>query len=225
LHEVLLHIETSSGICSVAVSQNGELLNEQVELEHNRAGERLHLMINATLETAGKRFSDLNAVSVSGGPGSYTGLRIGVSAAKGICFALNIPLIHIESFQAMQHAVRHRLRQEVDCYIGLIDARRMDAYTAVMDIEGDYLSAPEAITLQPDSFQEFLKDNSCLLMGTAVQKYMDLNPGFSGVQVPFSELLASDTISLSYHKFRAKSFENLFYYEPLYYKAVFLAKN
>jgi tRNA threonylcarbamoyladenosine biosynthesis protein TsaB len=225
LHEVLLHIETSSGICSVAVSQHGELLNEQVELEHNRAGERLHLMINAALDAAGKDFKDLDAVCVSGGPGSYTGLRIGVSAAKGICFARNVPLIHIESFQAMQYAVRHRLKQEADCYIGLIDARRMDAYTAVMDTEGNCLSPPEAITLLANSFEEFLKRKSCLLMGTAVQKFLDLNPGFSGKQVPFSELLASDTISLSYHKFVAKSFENLFYYEPLYYKAVFLAKN
>jgi tRNA threonylcarbamoyladenosine biosynthesis protein TsaB len=225
LHEVLLHIETSSGICSVAISQNGALLNEQLELEHNRAGERLHLMINNALESAGKQFSDLNAVSVSGGPGSYTGLRIGVSAAKGICFARNIPLIHVESFQAMQYAVRHRLRQEADCYIGLIDARRMDAYTAVMDQEGNYLSLPQAITLQPESFEEFLKSGSCLLMGNAVQKFTDMNPGFAGLKVPFSDLLASDTMVLSYDKFLTKSFENLFYYEPLYYKAVFLAKN
>lgn len=225
MHEVLLHIETSSGICSVAVSESGQLLNEQIELEPNRAGERLHLMINTALEASGKQFSDLDAVSVSGGPGSYTGLRIGVSAAKGICFARNIPLIHVESFQAMQHAVRRRLGQEADCYIGLIDARRMDAYTAVMDKEGNYLSAPEAITLQPESFEGYLKDNSCLLLGTAVEKYIDLNPDFSGVKFPFSELLASDTISLSHHKFKAKTFENLFYYEPLYYKAVYLAKN
>jgi len=224
LHEVLLHIETSLGICSVAVSEGGVLLHEQVEYEPNRAGERLHVMINNVIEAAGRQISELQAVSICGGPGSYTGLRIGVAAAKGVCYALNIPLIHVETFQTMHYAVKHRLKHEADYYIGMIDARRMDAYTAVMDTEGNYLAMPEAVTLGPESFREHLQEGT-LIMGTAVEKFQAIQPAHTAAKVTCAELLASDTVALSYRKFADKSFENLFYYEPLYYKAVYLAKN
>jgi tRNA threonylcarbamoyladenosine biosynthesis protein TsaB len=225
LEEVLLHIETSSAICSVALSAKGKLLTELVASESNRAGELIHVMINEVLKNAQIDFGRLQAVTISGGPGSYTGLRIGTAAAKGICFAANIPLIHIESLQAMQYAAKYRLGLDADIYIGMIDARRMDAFTAVIDRDGHYVSTPEAITLQPNSFSNYLRAHSCLIMGNAVPKFIQILPENTYQSVIINDLLASDGIALAYSKFQRKTFESLAYYEPRYYKAVFLPKN
>ena len=128
---LILQLETSTTSCSVALSFNGETIGLKELNERNAHASHLTLFINDVLAECGKTISDLNAVAVSMGPGSYTGLRIGVSTAKGLCFALDIPLIAINTLNAMAHGLKATKNYDSVLYCPMIDARRMEVYTAV----------------------------------------------------------------------------------------------
>ena len=126
----ILNIETATTNCSVSLSKEGEILilKEDNSLNYSHA-ESLHVFIDSVLTSANLKRSDLNAIAVSKGPGSYTGLRIGVSAAKGLCFALDIPLLSVETLQSLSHQVM----SNEGFIIPMLDARRMEVYSAVYD--------------------------------------------------------------------------------------------
>ena len=150
----ILHIETSSKNCSVAISDGEELrcLCEEVS-ENYKQSESLHTFVEWALEGAEISLQDLDAVSLGMGPGSYTGLRIGSSAAKGFCYGLKIPLIAVNSMETM---IDPFLSRDFDLVIPLLDARRMEVYTAVFNGKtGEMLSATEAKIVDETSFQEF----------------------------------------------------------------------
>lgn len=216
---IILNIETSLGGCSVALAKGEAFLAQVLETEKNKASERLHSMIEEVCLKADIRKGDLAAVAVSGGPGSYTGLRIGVSAAKGICYALDIPLLHIETFQALHTAVRFRNDKQAKVYIGLIDARRKDAFCSILNSDGTYIQQPEVLTFQEDSFSAYIKDD-CLFFGNAVDKLNHITqktfPTYH-IEAPMAE----DMIALSFKKYVKSECENLAYYEPEYYKSVY----
>ena len=219
--QIILNIETSLGGCSVALAKGEELLAQVVEAEKNKASERLHNMIEEVCQMADISKKALDAVAVCGGPGSYTGLRIGVSAAKGICYALEIPLIHIETFQAMHAAVSVRGGIQSSVYIGLIDARRKDVFCSILDHEGGYIQKPEVLTIQEDTFKTYIHDENGLFFGNAVEKLQQITQQ----TFPMYHLeapLAEDMILLSSKKFVKSEWENLAYYEPEYYKGVYL---
>ena len=219
--QIILNIETSLGGCSVALAKGEELLAQVVEAEKNKASERLHNMIEEVCQMADISKKALDAVAVCGGPGSYTGLRIGVSAAKGICYALEIPLIHIETFQAMHAAVSVRGGIQSSVYIGLIDARRKDVFCSILDHEGGYIQKPEVLTIQEDTFNTYIHFENGLFFGNAVEKLQQITQQ----TFPMYHLeapLAEDMILLSSKKFVKSEWENLAYYEPEYYKGVYL---
>ncbi|MBT8264350.1 MAG: tRNA (adenosine(37)-N6)-threonylcarbamoyltransferase complex dimerization subunit type 1 TsaB, partial [Muriicola sp.] len=149
---VLLNIETTTTNCSVTVAKDGKTVSVR---EHNSASyshsEQLHNFIKEALEEASFSFSDLDAIAVSKGPGSYTGLRIGVSAAKGLCFALDLPLIATSTLYCMA------LQKKVDSgvIIPLLDARRMEVYAAVFDTNYTELQPTDAVIVQEDSFMSY----------------------------------------------------------------------
>lgn len=224
MSQYILHIESSAGICSVAVSKGAELSAEVTELFPNRAAERLHVMIDEVLSAAGIEYKDLSAVAISGGPGSYTGLRIGAAAAKGICYALGIPLLAVESLQALQSAVKQRLKVDAEYYIALLDARRMDVFAAVMDLQGNYLMPPVPMTLTSDAFESYIKRGSVVFFGSGAGKFADL-ASLSGDSVTGAmDLFASDMIAIAWSNFQENDFKDIATYEPSYYKEVYFAK-
>lgn len=215
----ILCIETSAGACSVAIGKGPELLCQVVEHQRNSAADRLQTLIDELLYNAGVQFKDLAAVAVSGGPGSYTGLRIGVACAKGIAYALNIPLIHVESFQAMKVQFESEKTEKFDLYIPMLDARRTDAFVCVMDTNGEYLMLPQCITIEENVFETWTNKGKTLVFGQELDKFRTI---LSGSDLTFRDsifLYAGAMAGIAYEKFEEKLFEDIAYYEPRYYKS------
>ena len=212
----ILHIETSSKNCSVAVSDGDKLLCICEEVSENyRQSESLHTFIGWALEGAETALSDLSAVSLGKGPGSYTGLRIGASAAKGFCYGLNIPLVSVNSLETMAEQF---LNSGYDLIIPLVDARRMEVYSAVYDgISGEELSPTEAKILCENSFQEYA-GKRILFVGDGVTKTEELvklaDAEFRSGVYPSAKYLIRKAAAL-YHE---KNFEDTAYFEPFYLK-------
>lgn len=176
--------------------------------------EKLHQFVNWALEGAGITLKELDAVCVSKGPGSYTGLRIGVSAAKGFCFGLDVPLIAMNSLEILAQT---QIDQGFDLIIPIIDARRMEVYTANFDGNGKMISEIEAKILDETSFQEF-GDKKIIFVGDAVEKSKSV------LNFPNAEFIegvhpsAKQMIALAEEKFIRKEFEDVAYFEPFYLK-------
>ena len=212
----ILHIETSSKNCSVAISDGEELLCVCEEVSENyKQSESLHTFVEWALEGAEITLQDLDAVSLGMGPGSYTGLRIGASSAKGFCYGLKIPLIPVNSMETM---VEPFLDQNLDCIIPLLDARRMEVYTAVFDgNSGKMLTETEAKILDETSFQEF-KDKKVIFVGDGASKAKEIfqlaEAEFNADVYPSAKYLIRKAVG----KFNNKDFENVAYFEPFYLK-------
>ncbi len=210
----ILNIETSTTNCSVALSKDGDVYHiKEDNSAHYSHAERLHVYIDEVLKCAEIRHKDLNAIAVSQGPGSYTGLRIGVSAAKGLCFALGIPLIAISTLQSLAHKVR----AQNGYIIPMLDARRMEVYAAVFDCNFNSIKETSANILEQNSFSEFLEFNPVYFVGNATEKTKTV------ITHPNSIFLtelpsAQQMCRLSFNKFQSKDFEDLAYFEPFYLK-------
>ncbi len=211
----ILNLETASTNCSVSLYQ-GETLKA---LREDRTpgyshGEQLHLFIDEVMATAGCDLGQLQAVAVSKGPGSYTGLRIGVAAAKGLCFALGIPLIAVATLRAMAAAVR--VKEGV--LIPMLDARRMEVYSAVYDMDLKPLRDTRAEVLTPESFSEFTNVSEVHLLGNGAEKCRELlkHPAFRF----HTDVLPSarEMGPLAFEAYSAGRFEDLAYFEPFYLK-------
>lgn len=213
----LLYLETSSKNCSVGISRNGKLLalEELSEASFSHA-EKLHPFINGVLEKAALSMTDLSGVVVGKGPGSYTGLRIGVAAAKGLCFALQIPLVGVGSLETLAEAV---CSQTSAFIIPLIDARRMEVFTAVFDTRGKQIESPWAEVLESNSFSPYLDKNKCLFVGDGQEKFKKiLNHPHAVFEAEILQPSVQQMVRLGTQKFEAKAFEDLAYFEPFYLK-------
>lgn len=212
----ILHLETSSKNCSVAISDGGELLCLCEEASENyKQSESLHTFVEWALEGAEISLNDLDAVSLGMGPGSYTGLRIGASAAKGFCFSLDIPLIAINSLDLL--AAKH-IAQGFDLIIPAVDARRMEIYAKICDgATGKEISETKNIILNEDSFAEF-KDRKIIFTGDGAAKMKEIIhlplAEFDDKSFPSAKYLAS----LATKKYLANDFEDVAYFEPFYLK-------
>jgi len=212
----LLHIETSGKNCSVALSIDDRIVAQRcVTSEQFIHAEQLHLLINEVQHKSGIAWKDISAVAVSKGPGSYTGLRIGVSAAKGLCYAIECPLIAIGTTDILaQHASLSNERNAI--IIPMIDARRLEVYAAEFDASGNRVTEDEAIILDAFYFEKFQLKNM-ILIGDGATKCSPL----VGENVEIRETLpdAAMMIDLAKKRFNQKQFENLAYFEPHYLKA------
>jgi len=212
----ILHLETSSKNCSVAISDGDELLCLCEEVSENyKQSESLHTFVEWALEGAEITLNDLDAVCVGKGPGSYTGLRIGASSAKGFCFGLQIPLLAVESLEAM---VEPFLNRDFDFIIPLLDARRMEVYTAVFQGKtGEKLSETEAKILDEFSFQDF-QEKKVLFVGDGATKAKEIlklpNAQYEEHVFPSAKYLIKKAVE----KFKEKDFEDIAYFEPFYLK-------
>jgi tRNA threonylcarbamoyladenosine biosynthesis protein TsaB len=215
----ILCIETSSGYCSVALSQGDTLVHQAIESQKNQAADKLNLLIAEVMEKSGISFKDLQAIAISGGPGSYTGLRIGVAVVKGMAYALKIPLIHVETFLAMKAQVVDQTKLKFDRYIPMIDARRMDAFTAVIDHNNEYLVQPQCLTIDEDLLEKWSQNYRIVIFGHGLDKFNILfeNKSFI-IYLNNINLEAKFMIGIANDKYLNNKIEDVAYYEPKYYK-------
>lgn len=216
----ILNIETSTKNCSVSLAKNGitVLCKEIAEQGYSHA-EKLHVFIEEILNESNVAFDDLKAIAVSKGPGSYTGLRIGVSAAKGLCYALNIPLISIDTLELLAR----QLRVENGHIVPMIDARRMEVYSAVFDSNHKKVREVEAEILTSDSFSNL--DGTIHFVGDSAEKAKTV---LTDSRFVFHEKIifpSSNEMSvLSFEKYQNNDFEDVAYFEPYYLKDFMLTK-
>jgi tRNA threonylcarbamoyladenosine biosynthesis protein TsaB len=221
----ILCIETSTEVCSISLAQNGKLLFEKENLEGLKHAELLTVFIEALFKENKIDFTQIDAISVSKGPGSYTGLRIGVSVAKGLCYALNVPLIAISTLDAMAYITSKNLNDYFNSETGknvllcpMIDARRMEVYYAVYDANAKQQENIAAKVINENSFSNYLKDSKMLFFGNGAEKCKEKithrNALFSGPLKASARFM----IQLAEEKYNKKEFENVAYFEPFYLK-------
>jgi len=213
----LLHIETATKNCSVALSENGNLLhcieNNEADFRHS---DHLHCFIKQLFEEVGVKPFQLSGVSVSKGPGSYTGLRIGVSTAKGLCYAHNIPLISVNSLEVLAAAYNPEFS---DLLIPMFDARRMEVFTMVLNANKEVICPTRAEIITSESFKEFRNQGRLVLFGNGSEKCKGIIPqGDTYFVESFKEPSAQYMVDMATEKFEAKQFEETAYFEPFYLK-------
>lgn len=213
---VILNIETSTKNCSVSLAEEGKLL-ALVELNEGQFShaEKLHTFILDVLKSSKKEMGDIDAVAVSKGPGSYTGLRIGVSAAKGLCFSLDKPLISLETLEVLAKAI------DVDekvYIIPMLDARRMEVYSAVFDNDHQHIRGIEAEIIDENSFKDYLEKSKVYFLGDGAEKCKDFLNHKNAIFLKDYYPSAKEMTLESFKKFKQGIFEDLAYFEPFYLK-------
>ena len=217
----ILSLETATTNCSVSLSRNAEtlILEEDNNLQYSHA-ESLHGFIDAVLKEGQIEKSELDAIAISKGPGSYTGLRIGVSAAKGLCYALDIPLISISTLEALSRQVK----AQTEYIVPMLDARRMEVYSAIFDAEYNLLREIEAQLLDETSFQNILESGRVYFIGSGVEKSKTLlthpNAFFIENKLPSAKEMGA----LAFIKHKKSDFEDVAYFEPFYLKDFMINK-
>lgn len=212
---IILSLETSTTNCSVSLSKEGEtlVLKEDNNANYSHA-ESLHVFIDEILKSTQIALNDLDAIAVSKGPGSYTGLRIGVSAAKGLCYALNIPLISVSTLKALAHQVN--INEGI--IVPMLDARRLEVYSAIFDVSFNEIRGVEAQILDENSFAEHLNTQSVYFIGNGVVKTKRLithaNANFIEGKFPSSNEMSF----LAFEKYKKSDIEDVAYFEPFYLK-------
>ena len=212
---LVLNIETATTNCSVSLSKDGEtlVLREDNSLGYSHA-ETLHLFIDDVFKTAKLQPSEIDAVSVSKGPGSYTGLRIGVSSAKGLCFALNKPLISISTLESLAHQVK-----ETDGFIiPMLDARRMEVYSAIYNSNLELHREIKAEILTEESYKSLLDAHKVYFIGSGVEKTKALIKHPNAIFVDGKLPSANEMSLLAEMKHKKSDTEDVAYFEPYYLK-------
>ena len=211
----ILNIETSSEQCGVALAHNANVVGKREVLESGFThAKQLHILIDEVLDECAVSPDQLDAVAVSSGPGSFTGLRIGCVAAKGLCFALDIPLIALPTLQIL--AAPHTKNSKV---VSLLDARRDEVYTAVYEKGGEIKTEMHAHVLTPNSFADLAAEQVCFV-GTGAEKTKDILPSNVNWEFVSSYPSALAMPALAFEAFEKKQFANIHSFAPAYLKPV-----
>lgn len=212
---IILSIETATPICSVAIHDKGVLISLREITEQGAHAERLMELIIEAVGEARMKLEQLEAIAVSEGPGSYTGLRIGVSTAKGLAFGLGVPLISINTLQALASGI---VAKEGELIIPVLDARRMEVYREMFDWKLNSISKLDSQILDAGAFENFLKNGKVYFLGDALEKLRSVvtneNASFNS-EITFS---ASHMGELAFEKFEKQEFADLAYFVPNYLK-------
>tara|TARA_B100001105_G_C22211218_1_gene365501 strand:- start:43 stop:702 length:660 start_codon:yes stop_codon:yes gene_type:complete len=216
----ILNIETATKNCSVCVAKEGTVLSlREYAGEGYAHAEKLHVFIEEVLKEAGITYSVLDAVAISMGPGSYTGLRIGVSAAKGLCYALSIPLIAVDTLEALAR----QIEVQDAVIIPMIDARRMEAYTAVFDSKHQKIRETKAEIIMEDSFTDL--EGTIYLVGDGAAKCKGMLP--EGKFVFRDDVIypsSAEMAGMSFDRYKKSDTVDVAYFEPFYLKDFLIAK-
>jgi tRNA threonylcarbamoyladenosine biosynthesis protein TsaB len=215
---LILNIETATQVCSVCLTDGESVLSVRESHEKNIHAAKVTVFSEEVLQEAGKEMKDLEAIAVSMGPGSYTGLRIGVSAAKGFCFALDIPLIAVPTLQSMALGAFNMIRETDVLYAPMIDARRMEVYTALFDHHNKEVRKTEALIIDGSSFDDQLQSSSICFFGDGAEKCKEVLLPRGMKYIDNVHPSAINMAMLSLKKFNAAEFEDLAYFEPYYLK-------
>jgi tRNA threonylcarbamoyladenosine biosynthesis protein TsaB len=220
---LILSLETSATACSVALHQDGLLINTVQITESQAHASKLATLIRDVSGDSSSILPEIDAVAVSSGPGSYTGLRIGTSTAKGICYARNIPLIAINTLDLLTAQFLQNNNQPKGLLCPMIDARRMEVYCQVQDQNGKLIRNVEAVIIDQSGFGELLKDNKMFFFGDGAGKCKDVLIHENALVVEGYVPEAQGLGGLAFEKFRKSEFEELTTFVPFYVKD-FMAK-
>lgn len=219
----IILVETSQTICSIALSCKhngaGAIISERTITEPMQHAAQLPVLLQKTLDEAKQRNLTINAVAVSGGPGSYTGLRIGVSTAKGLAYALGIPLIAVDTLGIIASMIRENAEiQPGDCICPMIDARRMEVYNALYTADLQLIEKPQANIITSDSFGSIHPDATIYIGGSGADKCKSVitRPGIK--YVDGIDPIAAKMSELAHRMFADQQFVDVAYYEPFYLK-------
>ena len=214
---LILSLETSTEVGSVALHKDGKLLTtSEVHIQYFHAS-KLAVLIDQVLINTGMNPKQLDAVAVTSGPGSYTGLRIGTSTAKGLCFALDIPLLSVGSLELMAYQVSKNGTEDI-LLCPMIDARRMEVYCLVANRSLEILQPIQAKIIEPDSFVSFLSEHKVLFFGNGASKCKDVLDSQHAFFLEGISPQASHLGMLADKKFKGNEFEDLINFEPNYLK-------
>jgi tRNA threonylcarbamoyladenosine biosynthesis protein TsaB len=210
----LLHIDTSGASASICLSDQEQVIDTIFNNEQADHAAWLQTGIRDILEQQGGQLKELEAVSVSIGPGSYTGLRVGLSSAKGLCYALGIPLIAINTLEMIAHSVKD---EAIDLICPVIDARRMEVFTAIYDKQLHLINEPSAIVIDMYAFTNLLSNRNLIFAGSGVEKMQSV---ITHANAKFSTKLATatDLAALAFQHFKHQQFADVAYTEPFYLK-------
>lgn len=211
---VILNIDCSQESASVGIARDGDCLAiRSNQLQHDHAS-WIHTAILELVSETGIQLTTTDAIAVTSGPGSYTGLRVGMATAKGLCYALHKPLICIPTLEMMAYAARHT-SAELIC--PMIDARRMEVYAAIYDKKLQEIVAPEALILEPTTYHSYITAHTVCFTGSGSKKLQGLihSQHAQFEDIPFS---VTDMSALAFKKFHLQDFASLAYAEPLYIK-------
>ena len=211
---LILNIDTAVDVASICLAKDGKVLSIAKNESQKDHASWLHIAIKEIFEKNNLELGSVDTLAVTRGPGSYTGLRIGIATAKGICFALNKPLISLNTLLVMANAAKD---ESADLLCPMIDARRMEIFTAIYTKGLEIVKDPAAITLNENSFAEYLSNKNICFFGNGSNKFKAIE---KSPQAFFSEIKtdASSMVSLSEKSFTEKKFADLAYAEPLYLK-------
>ncbi len=223
----ILNIETATRICSVALAKDGKTVSIRETREERSHASAVAVFIREIIEEQAVSVDDLNAVCISKGPGSYTGLRIGVSTAKGLCYGADVPLLSLETLHILcsaalsnkevQHIIDSKKNGEI-LLCPMIDARRMEVFTALFDVNMNKLSDTEARIISSGSYQQELENYTILFFGDGARKCNSIIRHSNSFFIDNIELSARYMSSLVERLFQQKVFENVAYFEPYYLK-------
>jgi len=224
--DLILLVETATELCSVALSSNGKVITQKVSREPRSHTSVLSVLTSRLLKDSNVKTNELDAVAVSEGPGSYTGLRVGLSFAKGLCYALSKPLISVGTLDTIASIAleNDKVKELIDnlgadnvIIVPMIDARRMEVYTACFSGKGKIISQVEPLVVTQDSFDSLLANKTLLFCGDGSPKVSSLllSPNAKFIEI---ELLAHGMAKMAYDKYIKKTFEDLAYFQPFYLK-------
>ena len=224
---MILCIETSTAVCSVALVENGKVIALRESLDGQNHAEKITIFIDEVMKEANVSYRDLDAVATSMGPGSYTGLRIGVSTAKGLCYAMEKPLIAVDTLAAMAYGFKDykttRLQdyklESTDILCPMIDARRMEVYSAFFNEQLERISETNAIIIDENSFMEMKQNNHLYLFGDGADKLASLFENDENITVVEKfHCSAAYMAELADKAFKNNDFVDTAYFEPFYLK-------
>ncbi len=218
---LILNIETSTKSCSVAIGQKGQLIaNKEIYIKNSHSS-MLTTLIKDVLKKAQFEFHNLDTIAISKGPGSYTGLRIGVSTAKGLCYAIDKPLISINSLKAMAYGIttKYKSNNETSVFFcPMIDARRMEVYSAIYDINNNEIRKTKAEIITKNSFSNILNKHKILFFGNGADKCKSILLNKNALFIDNIYASAVNMITIAEDKFFKKNFEDIACFEPFYLK-------
>ncbi len=214
----LLCIETATEICSVALLQDDKLIALRENHEGNAHASQITLLIEAVMKDANIELKNLDAIAVSKGPGSYTGLRVGVSTAKGLCYALDIPLIAINTLESLAHEIIKNNNIQKANFCAMLDARRMEVYCAVFDNQMNSIKKTEAKIIDENSFADLLEISEVYFFGNGSAKCKNIFTHPNAKFIDDIKCSAENMNGIAQKLFLEKQFEDVAYFEPFYLK-------